>query len=110
MALTKKNYEVKELGITLDTAYAIIHRLEVDGNVGKAEFYVQNSPRENALTLKPFERAFIMFEVNRAENPFTTAYNTAKGTHTEKQYNSETGEIEEIEVPNIFNGWEDEIV
>lgn len=107
MALKTTNYEVKDLGLTLTTAYAIIHRLEVDGENGRAEFYIQNSPRENALNLKPLERKIVSFKVNRAESPFTTAYNTAKGTTTVKQFNTETRQYEEVEKGNIFYGWDD---
>lgn len=109
MALTKTNYEVKDLGITLSMAYAIIHRIEVDGESGVAEFYIQNSPRDNAFNLKPLERKIVRFAVNRDESPFTTAYNEAKGTHKGKRRNEETGEIENIDIPNAFNGWEDDI-
>lgn len=109
MGLKKNNYEVKDLGLTLETAYAVIHRLEVDGTHGVAEFYIQNSPRDNAFNLKPLERKVITFEVNREENPFTTAYNTAKGTYTVKEYDEETIEPKDLEVPNIFYGWEDDL-
>lgn len=109
MGLKKNNYEVKDLGLTLETAYAIIHRLEVDGTYGVAEFYIQNSPRDNAFNLKPLERKIITFEVNREENPFTTAYNTAKGTYSVKEYDEETNEPKNVEVSNIFYDWEDDL-
>ena len=39
-----------------------------------------------------------------------TAYETAKGTYTVQEYNSETHKMEEVEKPMPFNGWEDDIV
>ena len=41
MGLQTTNYEVKKLGITLDTAYAIVSKLSVDGTHGQAEFHIQ---------------------------------------------------------------------
>lgn len=130
MALKKTNYELKELGIVLPEAYAFIHRIEcdryaetiteeVDGDVsshqvdkfkGVAEFYVQNAPRENAMGLKPFERHIVHFTCNANENPVAAAYIEAKGTHTVAEYNSITNQYVEVEKPNTFNGWEDDIV
>lgn len=130
MALKKTNYEVKEMGLTLAEAYAFIHRIECDrcaetiteevnGEVssrqvdklkGVAEFYVQNAPRESAMGLKPFERHIVRFTCNANENPMAAAYVEAKGTHTVKEYNPETHEYEDVEKPNIFNGWKDDIV
>lgn len=130
MALKKTNYELKEHGIILPEAYAFIHRIEcdryaemveteVDGEVssrqvdklkGVAEFYVQNAPRENAMGLKPFERHIVRFTCKANENPMTAAYMEAKGTHIAKEYNPETHEYEDVEKPNLFNGWEDDIV
>ena len=130
MALKKTNYEIKELGIVLPEAYAFIHRIECDryaetvneevnGKVsshqtdkfkGVAEFYVQNAPRENAMGLKPFERHVVHFTCNADENPVAAAYIEAKGTHIVVEYNSTTNQYVEVEKPNIFNGWEDDIV
>ena len=130
MALKKTNYEVKEMGLTLAEAYAFIHRIEcdryaetiteivngeessrqVDKLKGVAEFYVQNAPRESAMGLKPFERHIVRFTCNANENPMAAAYIEAKGTHTVKEYNPETQEYVDVEKPNIFNGWEDDIV
>lgn len=130
MALKKTNYEVKEMGLTLTEAYAFIHRIEcdryaetvvaevngelttqqVDKLKGVAEFYVQNAPRESAMGLKPFERHIIHFTCKANENPMAAAYIEAKGTHTVKEYNPETRKYVDVEKPNLFNGWEDDIV
>ena len=130
MALKKTNYELKELGIVLSEAYAFIHRIDcerctetvteiVNGEVssrrvdklkGVAEFYVQNAPRESAMGLKPFERHIVRFTCNTDENPMAAAYIEAKGIYIANEYNPETNMYEDIEKPNIFNGWEDDIV
>lgn len=130
MALKKTNYELKEHGIILPEAYAFIHRIEcdryaetvaeevngepsfrqIDKLKGVAEFYIQNAPRENAMGLKPFERHIVRFTCNANENPMVAAYIKAKGTHTVKEYNTETHQYEDVEKPNLFNGWEDDIV
>lgn len=130
MALKKTNYEVKEMGLTLAEAYAFIHRIEcdrytetvetevngelttqqVDKLKGVAEFYVQNAPRENAMGLKPFERYSVYFTCNANENPMAAAYIEAKGMRIVKAYDAVTNSYIDVEKPNIFNGWEDDIV
>lgn len=130
MGLKKANYELKEHGIILPEAYAFIYRIECDryaetiteevnGEVssrqvdklkGVAEFYVQNAPRESAMGLKPFERYIVHFTCKANENPVAAAYIEAKGTHTVKEYDSITHQYIDVEKPNLFNGWEDDIV
>lgn len=130
MALKKTNYELKEHGIILPEAYAFIHRIEcdryaetvesevngelttqqVDKLKGVAEFYVQNAPRESAMGLKPFERHIVHFTCKANENPMAAAYIEAKGTHIVKEYDSTTHQYVDVEKPNIFNGWTDDIV
>ena len=130
MALKKTNYKLKELDIILPKAYAFIHRIEcyryaetvkeeINGKVssrqvdklkGVAEFYVQNVPRKSSKRVTPFERHIVRFTCNADENPMAAAYIEAKGTHTVKEYNPETHENVDVEKPNIFNGWEDDIV
>lgn len=130
MALKKTNYELKEHGIILPEAYAFIHRIECDryaetvteevnGEVtsrqvdklkGVAEFYIQNVPRESAMELKPFDRHIIHFTCKANENPMTAAYLAAKGTQTVKDYDNITHQYVDVEKPNVFNDWEDDIV
>ena len=83
---------------------------QVDKLKGVAEFYIQNAPRESTMGLKPFERHIVRFTCNANENPVAAAYIEAKGTHAAKEYNSITNQYVEVEKPNIFNGWEDDIV
>lgn len=109
MGLKKANYEIKELGLTLPTAYAIINRIEIVGSVGVAELFIQNSPRKNAIELKPLRRELVHFEVERNENPYLTAYKAAKGIF--KEYNPQTGEFVEVQRENApFKDWIDDIV
>nr|DAJ52030.1 MAG TPA: hypothetical protein [Caudoviricetes sp.] len=130
MALKKTNYELKEHGIILPEAYAFIHKIEcercaeiiteevngelpfrqVDKLKGVAEFYIQNAPRESAMGLKPFEKHIVHFTCKANENPMAAAYIEAKGTHIVKEYNPKIREFEDVEKPNLFNGWEDDIV
>ncbi len=83
---------------------------QVDKLKGVAEFYVQNAPRESAMGLKPFERHIVHFTCKANENPMAAAYIEAKGTHTVKEYDSTTHQYVDVEKPNIFNGWTDDIV
>lgn len=43
MGLYKKNYEVKDLGITLPEAFAIVRKIDRQGNKGMAELWVHSS-------------------------------------------------------------------
>ena len=103
MGLKKTNYEVKKFGITLPEAYAFIHRLEVNGDEGAAEFYIQASPRKSAMEFEPYERIVVRFDYDRQTNPYELAYNAAKTTPS-------TSEEGKIEVFAPFEGWEDDIV
>lgn len=107
MGLQTTNYEVKKLGITLDTAYAVVHKLSVDGTHGHAEFYVQ-ADREKAFSLEPIEKVSIGFEVERDKNPLEQAYEAAKAVKTVKKWVG--GEYVNTEVEMPFYGWEDDII
>lgn len=109
MGLKTTNYEVKKLGITLPTAYAIIRNMEIHGKKGKAEFIIQ-STRETTSNKQPLERFYVDFTVNRNENPFVTAYNVAKGVSIKKVFDDDSGETSEVEKPNVLYGWEDDIL
>ncbi|MGN0819831.1 MAG: hypothetical protein ACI4M6_05490 [Christensenellaceae bacterium] len=117
MGLKTTNYEIKKLGIVVPEAYAIIQNIEIHGSKGKAEFIIQ-STRETTKTKQPLEKFYIDFSINRNENPYITAYNTAKGTYKKivktKFEDEETGRIKlkniEQDVPNRLHGWEDDII
>lgn len=73
MGLYKANYEVKDLGITLPMAYAVIRKIDRYGNEGMAEIWVHQS-REAALNKNFLERKLIYFKCNDYENPCAAAY------------------------------------
>lgn len=110
MGLKKANYKVEKMGIVLPEAYAIIHDLEINGDKGRAKFYIQNSPRANAIDFQPFEYHIVAFDVDRGENPFTTAYNKAKEVKTITKVDPITKEETVEEIKAIFADWEDDIV
>ena len=91
MGLKTTNYEVKRLGTFVPQAYAIIKKLHIENNSGKATFVVQ-STRETTKILDAFDTIEMHFIVNKKENPYVTAYNKAKGQN------------------GIFYGWKDDIV
>ena len=76
MGLYKKNYEVKELGITLPEAFAIVRKIDRQGDKGMAELWVHSS-RENAKTLQFLERQLVPFKCNDRDNPYEAAYTAA---------------------------------
>lgn len=76
MGLYKKNYEVKDLGITLPEAFAIVRKIDRQGDKGMAELWVHSS-RENAKTLQFLERKLVPFKCNDGDNPYEAAYTTA---------------------------------
>ncbi len=73
MGLYKPNYEVKELGLTLPMAYAVIRKIERRDGKGAAEIWVHQS-REAALSKNFLERKIVQFKCNDYENPYAAAY------------------------------------
>lgn len=76
MGLYKKNYEVKDLGITLPEAFAIVRKIDRQGDKGMAELWVHSS-RENAKKLQFLERKLVPFKCNDRDNPYEAAYTAA---------------------------------
>lgn len=124
MGLKKTNYEVKDLGITLPVAYAVVRKLDRYGDSGYAELWVHNS-RENALSKNYLERHSVSFKTVDGKNPYEAAYEEAikRPVHTEVYYvdpvtgeelakHSEGAERKTREVikPAILDGWENDIV
>lgn len=109
MGLKTSNYTIKNLGITLSTAYAILKDLKIERNHGTAVFSIQ-STRERATDLKPIETVTVNFTFNRDENPVETAYKTVKGTKEEFVYDETRHENVKQTVPQPLYGWEDDIV
>lgn len=109
MGLKTTNYTVKDLGITLPNAYALLKEIKVQNDWVTAIFVIQ-SDRETATDLKPIEVVQVRFEFVRNENPVETAYKLVKGTITDYVFNEETGVHEPTEVEMPLCGWEDDIV
>lgn len=108
MALKTRNYEVKNLGITLPEAYAIIKNIRISGEYGTATIVIQQT-RELALEKAPLEVVEIGFAVNRNENPYITAYHEAK-KDVEREIELPNGEMRTIKIKGQFADWEDDIV
>ena len=124
MGLKKTNYEVKDLGITLPTAYAVVRKLDRHGYNGYAELWVHNS-RENALNKNYLEKHSVSFIIKDGKNPYEAAYEEAikRPVRTEVYYvDPVTGEeiaersegaerkTREVIYPAILDGWENDIV
>ena len=124
MGLKKENYEVKDLGITLPMAYAVVRKLDRYGDSGYAELWVHNS-RENALNKNYLERHSVSFIIKDGKNPYEAAYEKAikRPVRTEVYYvDPVTGEelaepgegaerkTREVIEPAILDGWENDIV
>ena len=124
MGLKKENYEVKDLGITLPMAYAVVRKLDRYGDSGYAELWVHNS-RENALNKNYLERHYVSFIIKDGKNPYEAAYEKAikRPVRTEVYYvDPVTGEeltepgegaerkTREVIDPAILDGWENDIV
>jgi hypothetical protein len=109
MGLKTTNYYVKDLDYTAPQAYAIIENIVIRGKYARADFVVQAN-REKASTKKPLERVSVEFTLNRNENPFVTAYNTAKMSYEDNAINEVTGKVEKVVKYNPFFGWNNDIV
>ena len=107
MGLKRENYEVKNFGLTLPEAYAIIDQIE---NVKESTsvYFGIYSKREDAKTYQPLEIRSVHFVWDRKSDLAKTAYELAK-TRTEIQVDEEGNEVE-VTIKGIFDGWEDDIV
>lgn len=114
MGLYKKNYEVKDLGITLPEAFAIVRKIDRQGDKGMAELWVHSS-RENAKTLRFLERKLVPFKCNDGDNPYEAAYTeatrqrevkTRKPKETIAEDGTKTRKYEEVtRIECYFDGW-----
>lgn len=111
MGLKINNYEVKSMNVTLPTAYAVIRDITVKGEMGVATFAIHES-RELAInsTIRPYHTENVHFKVERNVNDRVTAYAKATTPYVEKQYNDETGKLEEVTKYPFFYGWGNDIV
>lgn len=119
--LKKSNYEVKNLGITLPTAYAAVRSFNRTGNQCVAEFYIHNS-RENALNKDALERRTVSFSLkNEMANPFDAAEREAIKKRVRAKPTNEyeikvvdgiehrTLKFVDEEYPAVLDGWEHDV-
>lgn len=114
MGLYKKNYEVKDLGITLPEAFAIVRKIDRKGNTGVAELWVHAS-RENAKELQFLERKLVPFTCADGENPYEAAYTEATRRREIKRYEAKEVVAEDgtktlkhevvTKIECYFDGW-----
>ena len=109
MGLKTTNHYVKELGITLPNAYALIKDIHVKNDWVTALFVIQSN-RDSATVLKPIETVTITFKFNRNQNPIEMAYNLAKSKIKDYVWNEELQAHEEKEVEMPLYGWMDDIL
>lgn len=110
MGLKTTNYEIKEIGMVLPNAYALLYEMRLCGHSGTATFHVQASPRTNALSLKPLKSVMVNFEWDRRLNPVEAAYAEAKAMRYKKTWDSAEKKYIDVEAPQPFYGWEDDII
>ena len=112
MGFKTTNYEIKRLGNVLSQAYARIVNLDIKDDTATAKFVIQQN-REFTKNKDPYEIVIVkdIPITNKKENPYTTAYNYAKGQHNEYPFNEETKQVEKVVVNNsIFYDWDNDIV
>jgi hypothetical protein len=112
MGLKTNNYFIKSMQENLSEAYAIVRSYDVDraGN-GNAIIAVHRT-RDLAINpdVTPFETQYITFISDRTTSDRETIYKTITQPYTEKEFNPDTGEYEDVTKYPLFYGWENDIV
>lgn len=90
MGLKTSNYQVKDLGITIPTAYAQLIRVSVDAKGHAAGMFKIQQTREDIRAKNALDDAHIYCKVDKTKPIFEQVYNAAK--------------------ENLFKDWEDDIV
>lgn len=113
MGLKKQNYESKALEIIIPQAYALIKKIQVEGDSGVAIFHIQTT-RDAADKKTPIEKIDVPFEVKRNESPFITAYRAAKAEKTVERYTFDKVQGKPVKTTVIVKGaffdWDDDII
>ena len=89
MGLKTINYQIKEKGITIDTAYAKIGSIYINGNKATANFAIQQS-REQTESLDALEYKSVSCVIDKEKPLHEQMYVKAK--------------------EEVFKDWEDDIV
>lgn len=103
--LKKTNCNFKDIPHPVDLI-AMISKLEIRQNGYTCATFDIKVSRDGKI----LDQVKVPFTFVRTENPMETAYNTAKGVKIETVLDEELQQYVEKEVPNVFYGWEDEIV
>ena len=90
MGLKTTNYEVKDLGITIPTAYARIVNIHSDLEGEASVIFEVQQLRENIGVKEALERKYLSMTIDKNLSSYAQAYTKAK--------------------EEIFIGWEDNIV
>lgn len=90
MGLKTTNYEVKDLGITVPTAYARIVSIHSDLDGEASIVFEIQQVRENIGTKEPLERKYLSMLLDKNSSLYVQGYTKAK--------------------EKLFAGWEDNIV
>ena len=109
MGLKISNYYVKDKGITLPTAYAVIGAVTMEENSGIAYMHIQ-STRDNALRLKPIDIKPVAFKWDRKSDIAKCIYNACKTVKTVKVWDKNTCAYTTKVVDKQFSEWNDDIV
>ena len=106
MGLKKNYYEVKEFGVVLPTAYAVVKSLSAYEDKIYATIVIQKD-RESAFNLSPYKTIEVeIHNVDRNRNPYEAVYEYITGGDV---YFDQRAQME-IRIPRALNGWEDDIV
>lgn len=110
MGLKKDYYYAQNIGVTMQTAYAVLKDLILNGNYVRAIFVIQSS-RDSAQRLQPIETVEIGFKWDRKTDIAKLAYEKAK-TQTIKhyEYDGKSDKPIEIETKGLLYGWDNDIV
>lgn len=90
MGLKTSNYNVKDMGITLPTAYAQITHLSIDLNGNANAIFTIQQNRDMISTNEAIDTKHIRCDINKEEPIYEQIYIIAKQA--------------------IFEGWEDDII
>lgn len=117
MGLKTKNFTIKRTGQFLETAYAKLEELiYTKYNTITAVFGIHLSRKYlDDPTLEPIELVTLTstecnYTVDRNKSFQEEAYNMAKTQIIKKPSRDDTGKRITLDIPGIFNGWDDDYV
>jgi len=112
--LKTTNHLLKRTNDLMPVAYACITKIKTHGLNGVATLSIQKSREECQLVregkLEAKHEVIITFTVDYNKHLPEVIYEIAKGTHQEPVFDDEKQEMIIKEVPNYFNGWDNDIV